>query len=509
MHPDLVHALQRYTRFAEVSVDDVSLALKAFEHLARDLALDDSGRSEALRAVLLRVSSAMGSIAQASSLRALAPAGGGESDAVAALESALGSLAQLAVGARARLDPEKGQGAPPAALRPLSVAVARALSGTEGALAEHVIAASLDAVLAGVPRGIARLVSAAVWCIPELPREGPAPDSRAPRGNDALPEWLPPRRTLGGFYVLRALSAGAVGSVFVAVRLEEKGEEGAERFALKVPEYSATAARRLSEGEFLKLFREEASALMALPLHRNLARFVTFDAGCRPKPILVMELVEGTTFENLLSVRDLDMKRALRVLDDVLQGLEAMHAAGVGHLDLKPSNVVLRGGEEAVLVDFGLSGKHIRPGCASGPYGAPEVWGALEGRGDLSPAKADVYSFACLAFEVLTQRPLFDADDLLGVIRQHFAHDGLPPGLSELRARPELRKLAEILSRAMRPNPAQRTRVRMLRTELSRVAPVLRDLAWPLVVASAPESGPFSIEDDDTISVRGSDLKVG
>jgi serine/threonine protein kinase len=323
-------------------------------------------------------------------------------------------------------------------------------------------------------------VSAIVWRVPELPREGRAPDSRGSRSNDALPEWLPQRRTLGGFYVLRALSAGAVGSVFVAVRLEDKGEDGAERFALKVPEYSATAARRLSEGEFLKLFREEASALMALPLHRNLARFVTFDAGCRPKPILVMELVEGTTFENVLSARDLDMKRALRVLDDVLQGLEAMHAAGVGHLDLKPSNVVLRGSEEAVLVDFGLSGKHIRPGCATGPYGAPEVWGALEGRGDLSPAKADVYSFACLAFEALTGHVLFQAESEMAQIAAHVAHDGFPQALRSLAKRPGLTGLAELCFAMLRHDPRDRPTAAGARRELARVTPDVARLRWPI-----------------------------
>src|SRR6202044_3328193 len=109
--------------------------------------------------------------------------------------------------------------------------------------------------------------------------------------------------------------------------------------------------------------------------------------------ILVMELVEGVTLERLLETRGLDTARALGVLANVLNGLEAMHAAGVEHLEIKPSNVVMRGGEEAVLVDFGLAGKHIRPGCATGAYGAPEVWGAIDGAIDPSPLKTDVYAF--------------------------------------------------------------------------------------------------------------------
>ena len=90
---------------------------------------------------------------------------------------------------------------------------------------------------------------------------------------------------------MRTVGTGAVGSVFVARRVEERQDESAPLFALKVPDYSAAAARTLSEDEFLRLFREEAGALLALPEHPNIARFVTFDAGATPKPILVMELV--------------------------------------------------------------------------------------------------------------------------------------------------------------------------------------------------------------------------
>jgi len=123
---------------------------------------------------------------------------------------------------------------------------------------------------------------------------------------------------------------------FVARRAEERHEETAENFALKVPAYTGAAAHTLSEEEFLRLFREEAGALLTLPGHKNLAGFVTFDAGAKPKPILVMELVQGPTLERLLDKRAMSMPRALDVLDGVAAGLEAMHGAGIGHLDVKP-----------------------------------------------------------------------------------------------------------------------------------------------------------------------------
>ena len=359
------------------------------------------------------------------------------------------------------------------------------MSGADKVLADHVVASSLDHLLMGIPKAIGKLVSEIVWRLTDLPSQAPAsaPAPLSIRMNEALPAWLPARRTLGGFHVVRSLGAGGAGTVFVVTRVEEKGETDAERFALKVPEYSASAARSLSEAEFLKLFREEAGALIALPQHPNLARFVTFDAGSKPKPILVMELVEGRTLEHLIESRGLDVAKAAAALDDVLGGLVAMHAVGIVHLDLKPANVILRRGEEAVLVDFGLAGRHLRPGCATGPYGAPEVWGALDeggGGADASPAKADVYAFGCLAFEALTGKVLFQADSEMAQIAMHVADDGSPPPLVALSKRPGLAPLAQLLGSTLRRDPGERPAAAAVRKELARVVPTLSSARWPL-----------------------------
>jgi eukaryotic-like serine/threonine-protein kinase len=179
-------------------------------------------------------------------------------------------------------------------------------------------------------------------------------------------------------------------------------------------------------------------------------------------------------------VRGFDSERALRVLDDVLRGLQAMHAIGIGHLDLKPSNVVLRRGEQAVLVDFGLAGRHIRPGCATGSYGAPEVWGALDDKVESSPAKADVYAFGCVAFEALMGRVLFDAGSEIALIAMHVAHDGFPPPLRALVNRPELTPLVELLFSTLRRDPGARPTAAAVRKELTRIAPALAKLPWPI-----------------------------
>jgi serine/threonine protein kinase len=321
----------------------------------------------------------------------------------------------------------------------------------------------------------------------------PSPHSIIPPPERKMPAWVPESGVLGGFRLVRPMASGGLGSLFLAHRLEDDGDPLAPQVVLKVPHDAAALQAHVPEEELLSQFRAEASALAAIPLHPNLARILAFDVAAKPKPFLVMELVEGRTMEKDLEEKTMTMGRALDVLDGVLGGLDAMHSIGVGHLDVKPDNVILRRETgAATLVDFGLSGRTVRKKCGNPIYAAPEVWN--DDREPESAFAADAYSFACLAFETLTGMILFDSDDLFAIIRQHLNHDGLPPGIAELRARPELRKLAEILSRALRANPAHRTRIRMLRTELSRLAPQLRDLQWPLRAADRWESAPYSVD---------------
>jgi hypothetical protein len=507
MAPDLIHVLTRYAEFVRgastpgmasrtkphdsllppsvplsTAMPNLVSKLAAMESLSQELSPDASTRTEALRTVIVRLRAALSSVVSAYSLKQLAGAGGADSDVIVQLETALLALSQLAAGARARLDPERVSTAPVsmAPVRPLSVAVSRVLSGAEPSLSEHVLSASVDDLVGGVPIAIASIATAVIWGVADLPVDRPSVESAALKVSEGqLPVWIPTRRTIGGFYVVKPLGGGGSGSVFIVVRVEDKGEPNADRFALKVPEYSAIAARMISEVEFSNMFRSEASALMAVPPHPNLARFVTFDAGAKPKPILVMEFVEGPTLERLIESRALDVKRAFRILDDVLAGLEAMHEVGVGHLDLKPGNIVLRKeDEDAVLVDFGLAGRHIRPGCATGPYGAPEVWGALPTE---SPSPADVYAFGCLAYETLTGQVLFNADNELAQIALHVAHDGTPPPIKAILERPEMKGLGELLASALRREPRQRATAAALREKLRALAPKIGTSKWPLL----------------------------
>jgi hypothetical protein len=488
--------VERTERQARATTMRTRAGMEAMRQLTKHLPAASGPRVEALRAALLRFAACLEAIAIASSLTELT----GDVDALgsrfAPLADTVETLARLVDGARRRLGEHRPDEPPAcaAAMRLVDLSALHTIRGNESAYGDAV-AGAIDAMREELPIHLAEVAANILVATVALPVEAPMKtrESVVPlikKRVAALPPWLPPSRTLGGFFVLRALGAGAVGSVFVARRSEEKADERAEKFALKVPEYGGTAARTLSEEQFLQLFRDEAGALLAIPQHANLARLVTFDAGAKPKPILVMELIDGPTLERLIETGGLDMARAVSVMSGVASGLAAMHEVGVGHLDLKPSNVILRDPdgpgpalETPVLVDFGLAGRKVRPGCATANYGAPEVWGLLPKGHVPAPAATDVYAFGCMMVEALTGRTLFDGDSDVGILTAHLSHDGDLPLLDALSMDDELTDLIDGIRGCLRQDPRKRLTIREVSARIETATPLLHRRRWPLVTS--------------------------
>jgi hypothetical protein len=451
-----------------------------------------SPRLEALRHVLLQLTTSLEALIAARSLTELTAPNGAQP--FHTLSQAAQTLALLLSGARRRLSMDDTANALEISQRvnAVEVAVQQALRNDRNQLQPAVMSAA-DALQATLPTSIADLCATVLIRLLSRPNKS-APEDHIhsvpkPAKTPSLPPWLPPGRTLGGFYVLRKLGSGGVASVFVAKRSEERHQPDAKLFALKTPEYSGNVARTLSESEFSKMFREEAGALLALPEHPNLSKFVTFDAGVKPKPILVMELIEGVSLERAITLRDLTMRTVFNILDGIAAGLTAMHDVRIAHLDLKPSNIILRSatsneldlhGPVPVLVDFGLAGTRMRPGCATTAYGAPEIWSLNPNDPSPPPMPADIYAFGCLAFELLTGKPLFQANSEIATITLHIAHDGVPPELEALAATPELEPLVHTLSTALRRSPQERASIQELRSQLATNAVSLEQQSWPL-----------------------------
>ena len=477
MVPDIESAFAAYARLQEATWaavdpgdgDAIRTVIERLAELADALPPEQSPRVESVRLALARLGNQLSRLISVSNLSAIP---GGALDAIA---NELGTLARRVFGARQRLGlpAEDTSDAVETAVRAIEAALSTPHSSLDDA-----VASAIDRTRAALPSALATAIERVFVWLARRPHAETGAMATIPI-DVFLPSWVPLSRLLGGFFVIRPIGRGAGGSVLLAVRSEQRGRPERELVALKVPDYSAEAARNLSEQEFERLFREEAGALLALPSHSNLARFVTFDASAQPKPVLVMEFVRGPNLERTLEAADLTMPRAFAIIDDLLAGLEAMHAVQIAHLDVKPPNVVLRETTgNAVLVDFGLAGRRIRSGCGSVHYGAAEVWS--EGGDKYDPSHSDVYAAGCVAYEVLTGSVLFGGDSVKEVIDHHFTKQPGSETLGRMAKARKLAPLAELLSATLARDPDRRPSASRLRAGFKAIAHDLVGLPWPL-----------------------------
>ena len=236
-----------------------------------------------------------------------------------------------------------------------------------------------------------------------------------------------------GPYQLEALlGEGGMGRVFRARR----APDGAT-VALKVMREALSG-----DAEHRRRFVREARAAREIQ-HRHLVQVV--DAGdIAGHPYIAMQCIGGPSLEDRLAADgNLPTELAVSVVAEVASALDALHAAGLVHRDVKSSNILLDDDAGAMLTDFGLA-KHrdysalTRPGRLLGTldYLAPELL-----RGEQPTPSADVYALGCVAFECLAGRPPFAGRSVFALGMAHLeelprdpvaGRPDAPPGLGAL-----------------------------------------------------------------------------
>jgi serine/threonine-protein kinase len=226
-----------------------------------------------------------------------------------------------------------------------------------------------------------------------------------------------PGMRLGSYEVLALLGAGGMGEVYRARDLNL-----GRHVAIKIVQ-----PRFVHDPEHLERFRREAYSLASLT-HPHVAAIYELDEA-NGVLFLAMELVEGETLEDRLASGAVPLQESLRVGVQIAAALEAAHDKGIVHRDLKPANVKITPDGVIKVLDFGLAKILDDSGQASLLSHSPTeatnrgmILGTVgymspeQARGKTVDRRADIWSFGCVLFRMLTGERPFRGDTVSDTI---------------------------------------------------------------------------------------------
>jgi serine/threonine protein kinase len=201
-------------------------------------------------------------------------------------------------------------------------------------------------------------------------------------------------------------------------------------------------------------FMREAR-ILALLDHSNIVRTFSLGSTADQRPFIIMEYLEGETLAAILArEKTLAPEQFQRIFSEILEGLSYAHSRGLMHRDLKPANIMVTRNGATKIMDFGIA-KSLNPDAQS-----------LTATGDLvgspqymSPERAstskeigigsDLYSVACMMYEALEGKPLFEADSPVEMLLMHI--NEAPRAVANASA-----GMADLIAKALQKNPADR-----------------------------------------------------
>jgi Tol biopolymer transport system component len=254
---------------------------------------------------------------------------------------------------------------------------------------------------------------------------------------------------IGRYRVIEEIGAGGLGVVYAAY-----DEALQRRVAIKVL-LSGTA----DEPERRIRLRWDAKAASAMH-HPNIV--VVYDIGSESGfDYVVMECIDGKPLAQAIVAGGLPHAEILKYAIQIAEALEAAHQVGVVHRDLKPSNIMITERGVVKLLDFGLakySDPNLEytnvPATIEGRFAGTVAYVAPEqAEGRSVDARADIFSFGCILFEMLTGRQAFQGHSAVSVLG-NILHQQ-PPGLRSLNPSLDWRFEA-IVERCLRKNPDER-----------------------------------------------------
>ena len=255
------------------------------------------------------------------------------------------------------------------------------------------------------------------------------------------------------YRIVRKLGEGGMGEVYAAEHMHIE-----KRFAIKLlrPEI-------VSNPEAVSRFRQEARSSSSIG-HRNIIAIEDFGQLQDGRIYMCMELLNGAALNDLITTPQ-PVDRLLNILIQTGHGLAAAHSKGIVHRDMKPENifVTINGNEDVPkLLDFGIAKVAGNDGnnnlTKTGTiFGTPFYMAPEQALGNTVDARTDVYAMGVIMYEVFAGSLPFQGESFMGILTQHITTDPEPVATRASKAGRQLPPgLADIITRCMQKNPAQR-----------------------------------------------------
>lgn len=289
------------------------------------------------------------------------------------------------------------------------------------------------------------------------------------------PQAATPER-LAGYALVREAGRGAMSTVYEA----RDGKD--RRVALKVLHAPATLAAAQQKALIDRLDRE-ARVMLRLS-HPNVVRL--FDVGQEAgEHFIVMEYLDGQTLRTRLDGGPLSLVESSRVLDQIASALDAVHAEGIVHRDVKPSNVMLLPDGQVKLMDFGVArqGDDTTITQTGMIVGSPAYMSPEQVRGEENTHSTDLWALGILLYEMLAGHSPFTGSNVSTVLYRVAHETPAPlPGISNT--------VQQILRRALDKSPAKRYRTGREFADAFRLA-VLGPAVKPQALPRQPQRWPW------------------